>query len=1595
MMLTRFPAKVILASVVSAFLSLPVRAATGDNAPPIPASYTTSHPRLPVPDSAFLAKLASNPTALSRYNAAADAWDSANPGNSTQLRQLLIAYMANKIAQPTKAATYLGKIKALANLGGTWGPLLYSVDDGLGNGTYTLTSASANFLTGCGGSCVGNVVSIEARTFAISSVPNANTVVLNPSNPAPTGSNLKIRIFSYSGVASLNIALIYDWLYNDLDSATRTEFLTELEVLCTEWEETYNSVGASPYNDVFYLNVGPFGLIGALAIYPDHPNGITHLRFMTDVWFNVLLPVWSQVFGTEGGGWHESWPDYVNSSGGSGLTQFLVPSMLSWQAASGDPIFARKPWLKNFAYLTMYMTKPDYLLENIGDTSRPYLTPEYTITQGAGLGSLNGLAEIYNDPVLRGWARTVNGEAPTGPDGFEPSAWPFYTPDTNSNAVADRSGLPRVRNFSGWGLLSMRSGWSEDDTFATLKYGDNFWSHEHLDTGAFTIFTRGNLAIDSGSYRAGYSSKHENQYARQTIAHNTLTVTDPADVYSTTFSTTDELGNSVQLPLPNDGGQRRTGSPYNERFPQFVSPGVLGGWLQHWNDYHTGQVVALSSAAGYTYTAVDITAAYNNQSSATAPTASNRTNRVQKAVRHMVFIPRGTAAYVIVFDQVTSTNASFVKRWLLHSVNQPTVSGNSFQIVRSESVIPKPYISLWLGNYQSSLKYASGSGASLQYQYGGKLYGWMLQPQSAAITVVGGPGKEFWVADPLKPGTGTNWNQCQQGQCAANTEGLGTVNDMISPDPTTAPHEPGSWRIEESPTSPATQDYFLNVMLATTAADTSVPVNVTAPSGLAAGTVGATWTEGGKTYTVTFPQNGVGGHITIAGANGVDEDLLAHAQQLPGQLQIASGSGQTGTTGAPLPAPLAALVEDAAGNVMPNAVVHFAVTQGNGYVSSETAVSDAAGHASVTFTLGAGSVGAIAKVMAAVNGLAPVEFSATVGSAGTPALTSVSCAPSALNSGTTSACTVSLAQAAGSGGATVTLSSNLPVLTVPASVPIPAGSMSATFTATAGVFSIGQTAIVTASLNGASVLTSLTLVVSSATTLSSVSCAPASLVSGTTSICTVALSQAAAAGGVSVALASSATLLTVPVSVTVPAGSSTATFQATAGTVVSSLTAIVTAALGGASQVASIVLLPPSASTSGWQELPNTTLQAVCPANNFGGSSYLYNYYCHNVVDAWSSAVLDTTRNRLIIWGGGHADYSGNEVYSLNLGASPATLTRLNDPSVFDASGSCPDSNVSDGTPVSRHTYNNLVYMPTVDRMFTFTGSKAPCGSASTMTYTLDFSVSPPKWHAMDPVNGFNPVPGFFYPYSVCAWDPNSLSVICNATGTFLRYNPVSNTYTSLATSQNVPYTASGVIDPKRKLFIFMGVEYQSTVPHVVAVDISSGSSFTVQDWSSQVSGCDALAGANYPGLAYDPVSDRIVGWPNSGNTVYVFNPDAKTCVAQTFANGPQGAAPVNTAGTFGRFQYAPALGAFALLPKATLNAFLLRMDTGQPTASPCDVNGDGVLNSADVDSAVAQALGTLACTTASLVQPGTCSVVDVERVIIAVLGGACVTGSH
>ncbi len=65
---------------------------------------------------------------------------------------------------------------------------------------------------------------------------------------------------------------------------------------------------------------------------------------------------------------------------------------------------------------------------------------------------------------------------------------------------------------------------------------------------------------------------------------------------------------------------------------------------------------------------------------------------------------------------------------------------------------------------------------------------------------------------------------------------------------------------------------------------------------------------------------------------------------------------------------------------------------------------------------------------------------------------------------------------------------------------------------------------------------------------------------------------------------------------------------------------------------------------------------------------------------------------------------------------------------------------------------------------------------------------------------------------------------------------------------------------------------------------------------------------------------------------------------------------------------------------------------TSGVASSPCDVNKDGVTNVADVQMGVNMSLGTIPCTL-SLTGTGTCSVIDVQRIVNAALGGACVTG--
>ncbi len=79
--------------------------------------------------------------------------------------------------------------------------------------------------------------------------------------------------------------------------------------------------------------------------------------------------------------------------------------------------------------------------------------------------------------------------------------------------------------------------------------------------------------------------------------------------------------------------------------------------------------------------------------------------------------------------------------------------------------------------------------------------------------------------------------------------------------------------------------------------------------------------------------------------------------------------------------------------------------------------------------------------------------------------------------------------------------------------------------------------------------------------------------------------------------------------------------------------------------ISSVLLCIPSYG-AGWNEIENTSLEHYClPSRLY---DYSFSYYCKNVIYAWNSGALDQETGTMYIWGGGHTDYYGNELYSVN-----------------------------------------------------------------------------------------------------------------------------------------------------------------------------------------------------------------------------------------------------------------------------------------------------------------------------------------------------------
>jgi hypothetical protein len=314
---------------------------------------------------------------------------------------------------------------------------------------------------------------------------------------------------------------------------------------------------------------------------------------------------------------------------------------------------------------------------------------------------------------------------------------------------------------------------------------------------------------------------------------------------------------------------------------------------------------------------------------------------------------------------------------------------------------------------------------------------------------------------------------------------------------------------------------------------------------------------------------------------------------------------------------------------------------------------------------------------------------------------------------------------------------------------------------------------------------------------------------------------------------------------------------------------------------------------------------------------------CVAMVTAWNSAVADTSRNRLLLWGGGHEDYSGNEVYSVDLTqvglctSSNPCISRLDNYSPPNLTDTCVET-LSDGRPNARHTYDGLAYVASIDSLFSVGGSLNFCGFGGHGAWLLALdSVLPTcapncvsNWTNQPDDPGTTSGLDYTTAYDsinnrVWMMDSSSLYYFDVATSTWHTGN--SNAFYG-------DFNGTAVYDSSDQYVIRLGA-YSAGITAIHYWSVASGSSYTMN--TPTLDGSCAGILVSYPGLVWDPVDQVVVGYPGSGNTIWLLSPKTWTCTTETHGSTkgvdyPQDA-NANLAGIFKHFNYFPSIDTYVV----------------------------------------------------------------------------------
>jgi hypothetical protein len=502
------------------------------------------------------------------------------------------------------------------------------------------------------------------------------------------------------------VAYGYDWCYDRFTATQRQQIIAWLNDEADYLKANY--WGSSGWSNYYIRGMYANALAG-YATYGENAAAQSHIDEANKRWKTCQAGF--ELTGVGGG-----WPEGTGYDGWQTVNLAEYAQLV--KSATGEDLFMSTPFFRDRLRYALFANHPSFIMTGYNSNYAPYA--RQTVLIGDGRRGVYGntvearitcdmLVDYFygKDPAAQElqWFLT---QAPANHIAFDEymiDEFMYFDPNR-----AKTMPTTMAHYAPGVGEAYFRSDWDagEGATWLSFKSSGHYEGHQHLDANSFTIWKKGDLATESGEMDDDIGSDWSINYDRRTIAHNSMLIYDPQEKFKGFYQMKEGV---------NDGGQRTMD-------PTSLSSSV-DMWMAYPYIFDKAKITRYENTSSYGYAMGDATNAYN---SPRYVTPGNRA-KVTNYTRQMVYIrptSLGGDDFVVVYDRVSSTDATFQKKWLLHTLTAPTVNGTETKIDNHEYVYNGDTFQVDAGKTGTS-----GDGD-------GRLFGKVLLPKAHRIRKIGG-----------------------------------------------------------------------------------------------------------------------------------------------------------------------------------------------------------------------------------------------------------------------------------------------------------------------------------------------------------------------------------------------------------------------------------------------------------------------------------------------------------------------------------------------------------------------------------------------------------------------------------------------------------------------------------------------------------------------------------------------------------------------------------------------------------------------------------------------------------------------------------------